>query len=235
MQTAMRKRLLLLCCLLASSTLIAETLQVQRLQFEVTEAGQAPYLSRMLATGQMLRIDEGQDAMDFILFDRAKRVIYSVDHGERNILVINPKSDTQTDTQRPAIKIQATDAGEAPLVAGRKAQHWTLQVNGQPCQQAMVLPGMMATSMAAQREYLATLAEQHKQTLSEIPIGYRDACADATQVYAPNALLEKGLPLRLWDVNGNQQILTDFSESEVMDADLFSLPDGFTSRAMPQQ
>jgi hypothetical protein len=234
MQTGMRKRLLMLCCLLQSTTLIAETLQAQRLQFEVTEAGQASYLSRMLVTAEKLRIDEGRDATDFILFDRAKRIIYSVNHEENTILVINPKSDDQADAHRPDIKLQAKDVGEAPLVAGRKAQHWALQVNGRPCQQAMVLPEMMSNSVAAQSEYLATLAEQHKLTLSGIPMGYRDVCADAIQVYAPSALLDKGLPLRLWDVNGNQQMLTDYAESESVSTDLFTLPEGYTKRAMPR-
>ncbi|MEW8624843.1 MAG: hypothetical protein AB2551_03730 [Candidatus Thiodiazotropha sp.] len=234
MQTGMRMSLLMLVCLLQSGTLVAQTLQAQRLQYEVTEAGQTPYLSRMLVTAQMMRIDQGSETADFILFDRGKRVIYSIDSEERSILVIQPKPSNQPDARLPDIEVLAKDAGEAPLVAGRKAQRWALQVNGQPCQEAMVLPEMMTMSVAAQGEYLGLLAEQHKISLSGIPMAYRDACADAIQVYEPNALLEKGLPLRLWDVNGNQQALTDYAESESVDADLFTLPKAFTRKPMPQ-
>ncbi|MCG8068477.1 MAG: hypothetical protein JAY84_11485 [Candidatus Thiodiazotropha taylori] len=234
MQKGMRVPLLLLVCLLQSTTLLAQTLQVQRLQYEVMEAGQTPYLSRMLVTEQMVRIDQGNDTDDFILFDRAEQVIYSVDSEERTVLVINPKPLKQPDTRLPDIKIQAKDAGEAPLVAGRKAQYWALLVNGQPCQEAMVLPETMAMSVAAQGEYLGLLARQHKITMSGIPMAYRDDCADAIQVYAPDALLLIGLPLRLWDINGNQQALTDYSESETVDADLFRLPESYTRRPMPQ-
>jgi hypothetical protein len=230
----MSARLTILFCLLQSGTLMAETLQAQQLKFEVTEAGQAPYLSRMLVTQQMMRIDQGSNSADFILLDRAKQVIYSINHEERSILVIKPKPIKQADTQRPDIRILVEDAVEAPQVAGRKAEHWTLLVDGQVCQEAMVLPGMLVMSVAAQGEYLSLLAEQHKLTLSSIPQGYRDACADAIQVYAPSGLLEKGLPLRLWDVNGNLQILTDFRESLQLEADLFNLPEAFTRRSMPQ-
>ena len=234
MQTGMRMSCLMLVCLLQSGTLMAQTLQAQRLQYEVTEAGQTPYLSRMLVTAQMMRIDQGGETADFILFDRGKRIIYSIDSEERSILVIQPKPSNQPDVRLPDIEVLAKDAGEAPLVAGRKAQRWALQVNGQPCQEAMVLPEMMAMSVAAQGEYLGLLAEQHKISLSGIPMAYRDACADAIQVYEPNALLEKGLPLRLWDVNGNQQALTDYAESESVDAGLFALPEAFTRKPMPQ-
>ncbi|MCG7874248.1 MAG: hypothetical protein N0C81_09990 [Candidatus Thiodiazotropha lotti] len=234
MQKGMRIPLLILVCLLQSGTLLAQTLQVQRLHYEVTETGQTPYLSRMLVTEQMVRIDQGSDTADFILFDRAEQVIYSVDSEERTVLVIKPKPVNQPDTRLPEIKVLAKDAGEAPLVAGRKAQHWALQVNGQPCQEAMVLPEMMAMSVAAQVEYLGLLAEQHKISLSGIPMAYRDECADAIQVYAPDALLGKGLPLRLWDINGNQQALTDYRESETVDADLFTLPEAYTRKPMPQ-
>ncbi|MBW9258969.1 MAG: hypothetical protein K1562_15250 [Candidatus Thiodiazotropha sp. (ex. Lucinisca nassula)] len=234
MQKGMKVPLLLLICLLQSTTLLAQTLKVQRLQYEVTEAGQTPYLSRMLVTEQMVRIDQGSDSADFILFDRAEQVIYSVDSEERTVLVINPKPVNQPDNQLPDIKVQAKDVGEAPLVAGRKAQHWALLVNGQPCQEAMVLPEVMTKSVAALGEYLGLLAKQHKITMSGVPMAYRDDCADAIQVYAPDALQVKGLPLRSWDINGNQQALTDYSESETVDAELFNLPEAFTRRPMPQ-
>ncbi len=234
MQTAMRMPLLVLVCLLQSGSSMAETLHAQRLQYEVTEAGQTPYLSRMLVTARMMRIDQGSETADFILFDRGKRVIYSVDSEERSILVIQPKPVDQPDARLPDIQILAKDVGEAPLVAGRKVQRWALQVDGRPCQEAMVLPEVMRMSVAAQGEYLGLLAEQHKISLSGIPLAYRDACADAIQVYQPNALLEKGLPLRLWDVNGNQQALTDYAESESVDAGLFTLPEAFIRKPMPQ-
>jgi hypothetical protein len=219
--------------LYVASPLMAQDREAQLLQYQVNEAGQEGYLSRIFVTSGMMRIDQGEDTDGFILFDRLKRVIYSVDYEEGTILVIDPKSAKQTLASSSKILVEALDAVDMPMVAGKKPQHWRMRVDGQPCQEAMLIPDMMKESVAAQGEYLQLLALQHKASLAVIPMEYRDKCADAIQVFAPTALLDKGLPLRLWDINGNSQMLIDFKVSESVSVEKFILPDDFKRVSVP--
>lgn len=216
-----------------ASPLMAQEREAQLLQYQVNEAGEDGYLSRIFVTAEMMRIDQGEDADGFILFDRLKRVIYSVDYEEGSILVIDPKPGKQSSAATSKILVEALDGVDMPKVAGKKPQHWRMRVDGQSCQEAILIPDMMGESVAAQGEYLQLLALQHKASLAAIPMEYRDQCADAVQVFAPTALLGKGLPLRLWDSNGNSQMLIDFNASESVSVEKFILPDGFKRVSLP--
>ena len=237
MQTALkpgdyRAWVFFLCGILAGWPLIADEHKAELLLYQVQEAGQEPYLSRILVTSDFLRMDQGEAADGFILFDRRKRIIYSVDSAERSILVIESAPAKQPLPEQPEIATDELDAGDAPLVAGSKPRHWRMTVNGKSCQEAVVVPGLMPRSVAAQGEYRRLLAEQHMVSLAAIPAGYRDACADAIQVFAPSALLAKGLPLRSWDINGNRQTLIDFSTDQAVSDEQFSLPEDFRRQPM---
>jgi hypothetical protein len=69
-------------------------------------------------------------------------------------------------------------------------------------------------------------------SLAAIPDEYRDPCDDAIDVFAPGLLSQKGLPIRSWDRNGNQQRLLEFSDQLSVDASLFSLPADYQRRPM---
>ena len=48
------------------------------------EPEQAAYVSRILVQGDLLRMDYGHDAEDFILYDRHAGMVWLVAHGERD-------------------------------------------------------------------------------------------------------------------------------------------------------
>ncbi len=222
------KMIWILLSLHLSSPLTAGEQQAELLQYQIKEAGQEPYLSRIFVTPLMMRIDQGENIDGYILYDRRQRVIYSVDYEERTTLVIKPKAEKGRPlVAPPKVTTQALDVGDAPMVAGQKPKHWRMLVNDQPCQEVLTVSGVMEESLSAQKEYLQLLAEQHKITLAATPMAFRDECTDAMQVYAPTTLWDKGLPLRLWDINDNQQILIDFSPATAVSAEQFSLPDDF--------
>ena len=238
MQTALkipgyRAWILCLCSVFAVSPLIADEHKAEFLLYQVQETGQEPYLSRILVTSDFLRMDQGEAAEGFILFDRRKKIIYSVDPAERSILVIESATVKRSRPEQPKITTDQLDAGDAPSVAGSQPQHWRMSVNGEGCQEAVVAPGLMPRSVAAQRDYRQLLAEQHMVTLAAIPADYRDACADAVQVFAPSALLSKGLLLRSWDINGNKQTLLNFSPDRAVSPGQFSLPEDFRRQSLP--
>ncbi|MCU7917288.1 MAG: UDP-2,3-diacylglucosamine hydrolase [Candidatus Thiodiazotropha sp. (ex Epidulcina cf. delphinae)] len=217
-------RVMSLILLLPGFAAVAGDQQADLLVYRVEEAGSEPYLSRILVTPGFLRMDQDNENGGFILYDREAQIIYSVDPDERSILVIEPERGQRRLPEEMKLSIEKLSDIDAPAVSGSKPEHWRMTVNGTTCQQTVVAPGLMPQGVAAYRDYLDLLAYQHVTSLAAIPAEYRDGCDDAIHVFAPSALLEKGLPLRTWDANGNQQTLIDFSADRAVSSDRFKLP-----------
>jgi len=226
MNLAWRGGLSLLLGLLCLPAWAAE-IEAGLLVYRVEIPGQAVTFNRLLTTTDYLRLDQGEADQGFILFDRRERVIYSVNPEERSILEIDPpvsNLDTPADLN---IELHAVQMTDAPAVGGVKPLHWQLYANGEICREAILAPGLMPKAVAAYREYLLLLAAQQVVSLPSIPDEFQSACDSALHIYAPDALLGKGLPLRLWDEQGYQEILTEYKPSSSVSAELFVLPKGF--------
>lgn len=185
------------------------------------------YISRLLATPDFLRLDQGEQDPGFILFDRRQRIIYSVNPSDRSILVIDPpdtKPQTPDDT---VIEVTSVVRGKVPEVAGTQPQHWVLLANGTICREAFVAPALMSGTLAAYGEYLQVLAAQQALALPAIPDELKDACDSAVHVYAADALLQKGLPLKVWNNQGYREELMDFRPDFRVSDESFTLPEGF--------
>ncbi|MCU7844268.1 MAG: UDP-2,3-diacylglucosamine hydrolase [Candidatus Thiodiazotropha sp. (ex Monitilora ramsayi)] len=208
------------------SSLWADELTVDLLVYRVERPGDESYINRMLVTSDYLRIDQGEQDAGFILFDRKQRVIYSVNPLESSILVIDPQSPvSQVEDLR--LELVSSDKHVAPNVAGAKPQYWRLTVNGASCRDAFVLPSTMPESVEAYREYLNVLATQQAVALSALPEEFQDHCDSAVHAYAPDAFLQKGLPLKVWDGQGYSEALLDFRHDFKVSSEHFTLPEFF--------
>jgi hypothetical protein len=198
------------------------------LLYRIESPGEEAYFNRLLSTPAFLRLDKGAQDRGYILYDRQQRVIYSVDHEERSILVIDPPPLTQElKAQAPAIELQVVETADVPKVKNIKPQQWRLSAAGQTCRDAFVLPGLMSGAVAAYGEYLQVLARQQALALASIPVELQDDCDNAVHIHAATALMEKGLILKSWDSGGHQQELIDFrSEFSVSIGD-FELPENY--------
>jgi len=197
------------------------------LVYRVEAPGQAVSFNRLMTTQDSLRLDQGEADQGFILFDRRERVVYSVNPEERSILEIDPPASNLETPADLNIELSPAKMVDAPAVGGVKPVHWQLRANGEICREAILAPGLMPKAVAAYREYLLLLAAQQAVTLPSIPEEFQSACDSAINVYAPDALLEKGLPLRLWNGQGYQEVLTDFKPSASLPAEYFILPADF--------
>jgi hypothetical protein len=199
------------------------------LAYEEQEAGVDAYPVRILVVPGYLRMDDGHDDDDFILFDRNSRTIFSISHADRNILVI--EQDTPTDVQAtPAdlkLGIEKTEDKNAPPVAGRSPEIYRFTANGETCLEAVVVPGLLPSAVQALGEYGRLLAERQRSTLDNTPVEFRTPCYLSRYVYAPGRQLEKGLPIQEWDSSGYRRTLTDFRDKVPIDPGLFELPSGY--------
>jgi hypothetical protein len=231
MRTTSMRRIYRLClCLLAGwvwQPAGAAEVEAGMLVYRVETPGEPDTISRLLTTPDYLRLDQGEADQGFILFDRRERVIYSVNPAEHSILEIDPPAANLETPADLNIEMKPVTIEDAPAVGGVKPVHWQLLANGGICREAILAPGLMPKSVAAYREYLLLLASQQAVSLQSIPEEFQSACDSALNVYAPDALLEKGLPLRLWDAQGYQEVLTEFKPDGRFPAEYFTLPAGY--------
>jgi hypothetical protein len=174
-----------------------------------------------------LRLDQGVEDEGFILFDSADKTIYSVDPEERTVLVIKHRRPGPEPRSVPTSESSRVDGEKVPKVAGVKPEHWEFHSDGRLCRSAMVLPGVMDSALAVYANYLEQHGLQQQVALNHLPEEFRDACELANQVYHPAAALSQGLPLRIWEPDGESWELIDFRQHFSVGADLFTLPQGF--------
>jgi len=222
----MRKTLKVLLGLgwLMSGAVAAAELSAQLLVYQVVEAGAEPYVSRLLTTPDFLRLDQGRQDSGFILLDRKARVIYSVNGEDHSILVIDPPQKARNTP--PSLQLSAKRKAQPgmPQVAGKTPEYWEFFVNDRLCRSAVVVPGLLPRARTAYAEYLDLLAYQQLLTQAAVPEELQDPCDMAIHIYAPLAVLDKGLPLREWHESGWRQELVDFREAFAVPSASFELP-----------
>ncbi len=233
MRTTLKRRytmgLIATLILLATLPAVAAEEQAELMLYRVQSPGEEPYFNRLLANPAFLRLDRGGQDSGYILYDRQQQIIYSVNHEEHSILVIDPPPMTDDLSARmPEIELKSVAPVSAPSVSGVKPQQWVLTSDGQRCREAFVLPGLMPKAVAAYGEYLKVLAQQQALALSTMPAEFQDACDQAVHVYAPDSLLRKGLPLNVWNGKGYREVLIDFREGFRVSKDDFRLPTDYS-------
>ncbi len=202
------------------------------LLYEEHESGVEPYRTRIIVTPQWVRMDDGSPAGDYLLYDRWERVIYSVAHEDRSILVI-PYRKVEGEPPLP-LRIDATlERGKSfPAVEGVEPRHYRLLVNDRVCSQVVAAKGLLPGAVAALREFRRTLAGQHAENLGKTPVEMLDPCFLSIHVYAPGRNLQYGLPLEEWDDSGYGRSLVDYRRDYVADPRLFQLPEGYLRQTL---
>lgn len=222
---------LALCVLLAACRGSGNdgTGQIEAIQLEYTdqEAGTDPYPVRFLVTAGYLRIDDGYDASDYILLDRATQKIFSINHEQRNILRIDPLATATGPVPDLKPGIEYLEDATAPLIAGKHPRHYRFTAAGEVCREAVVIPELLPAAVEALSEYYVLLARQQIDTLDDVPPDIRTPCYLSRYVYYPVRPLEQGLPIREWDASGYLHELTNYRDRVPVSGDLFALPIGY--------
>ncbi len=194
--------------------------------FSEQERGGAPFQTRMLVTPHYLRIDEGADDGDYILFDRGQSTIYSVNRADKTILVITP---LKIDLKPPKVFKHEThrDAAAYPDIGGKKVIHYRLSTNNTRCYDVFAAAGLLPEALPALREYQETLAGEQAAAMRRTPKEMQSACDLADHIFLPLRHLEYGFPVRQEDTQGNLRQLIDYDEHYRGDRRLFQLPENF--------
>jgi len=198
------------------------------LTFVEFEENIEPYQTRLIVTPEFMRFDDGEGSLDFILFDRSKDIIYSVNSTDRTVLAV----ERQHVAIEPPFALTLTQKNlggieDAPQIGGGQPQHYQFSANGEPCFDAILVPGLLPDVVAALRAFDDLLASDSKVTFAMIPADLHNACDMSMSTFAPGRHLAYGFPIQEWSTNGDGRTLIDYDEQYQPDASLFVLPTGY--------
>ena len=227
--------LLLTSFALHSETRPSDTIKLMELVFEEREPGIEPYSTRILLNESMMRLDDGRDDSDFILFDRTTQQIHSFNHEDQTHLIINPEATNNLDFK---IQFSTTQSilADAPKVSGQSVIEHRFYADSQLCKTSMNVPGLLPDAQRALIEYDTRLMHQNLTTLGNIPAAMRNSCYMANNYLQATAYLESGFPLQVTDQQGRQKKLMGFSEV-AKHREVLSTPQGYRVyyASMPEQ
>jgi hypothetical protein len=201
--------------------------EVIMLRFDEQESGTDMYPVRMLISDTDMRFDDGRDDGDFVLMNRKSRSLFSVNHEEQTILVVEYRAAGIELPQPPELTVTEQMDDAAPRIMGRKTVSRDYLADGELCLQVVAVPGLLEAAVDAMREYAGVLAERQKNTLESVPDFMRTPCFFARYIHAPAQYLENGLPIQERDATGYRRTLVDFDESRRVSRTVFSLPTGY--------
>lgn len=215
-----------------SSAVSAASQQAALLVYRVWEPGLDPYVSRVLVTPEFVRMDEGEGAVDFTLYDREQDVMYNVSGGDRSILVMNPPI---ADFQLPEdlqLDERVTSDEQAPKIAGLATQHVSLLANGEVCREMVTVPGLLPEALEGLRDFQALLGRIQYATRHTIPADMQTSCDLAENIYAPLRGLSHGMPIQDRSAVSSRS-LVDFVPAYQVEAGAFMLPEDYGRIPMP--
>lgn len=192
------------------------------LTFSEQEPGVEPYRTRMIVTSRYLRIDDGGDASDFVLFDRKQQNIFSTNSSDKRVLLIARRDIAIKPPAMQHRKLQ--DSADYPPVAGRTVRHNQYFTNGQLCVDVFNAEGLLPRVTQALREYYSLLAGEQASVLTAATLSRRSVCDLANNVFLPTRHLQEGFPVRYQDMRGVVRELADYREAVAVDPTWFVLP-----------
>jgi hypothetical protein len=221
-------RLCLLLLLLALSPVHGEELlKGTVVKYQILEPNLAPYVSRMVVTQHWLRMDDDEDSGNYLRLSRDSGLIESVNHGDRSIFEIRPKDVSARAPFALEQKTEKLSLSGVPAISGIIPQQFQLSVNNEHCQSVISADGLLPEVIAAWRQFRHVLAGEHAATLANIPADQQQGCDLALNIFAPDWLLNYGLPVQILEVGGKGMLLMDFYLDQQLDPALFTLPEGY--------
>jgi len=182
---------------------------------------------RMIITKAYLRMDDGPEAEDYLLFDRRKKTIYNIVADEKSIMeiaveasnIVPPYPISWRTESQSSNALMRTDNERAA-----KATYYLLSLNQQACYHVVAIDQGMEEALAAIREYRQVLANQLK---SRYIRQAGQECYEAVNIFTPLNHLQQGFPIREWSTYGYQRFLVNYRQKIIFPKRLFALPDGY--------
>ncbi len=200
--------------------------------FMEQEKGVDPYQTRMIINKNFVRVDDGEGAQNFVLFDRLKKVVYSVDPDEKRIMAIHEKKLKKGQVFEPPFKLTHTvkkleKMKGAPTINGEVARRYQLSTNNKICYDVVAVKGLMPDVVLALTEFHQLMATDSRVTFNNMPADMHEACEMTLTTFEPVRQLAFGFPIQEWGQREYMRSLVDYDVNYKADPKLFVLPEGY--------
>lgn len=197
--------------------------------FMEQENGVEPFQTRMIINKNFLRIDDGEGTDSFVLYDRAKKIVYSTSPDERRIMEVHEKKLKKGEVFKPPFKLthavkEMPKMKDAPTIDGETAIHYQLITNGSICYDVVAIKGLMPFAVKALTEFYNHMATDSVVTFNNIPADMHDACDMTLTTFKPARQFEFGFPIQEWGKREYKRSLIDYDVNYKADPKLFVLP-----------
>ena len=198
---------------------------VTLLNFVEQERGVEPYPTRLIVTEKFLRFDDGEGSADFVLLDRNKDVIYSVNSEEQTVMAVHKKKiEIQPPFKLELTHEQLDDLKGAPDIEGIQPRHIVFSANSEQCYEVIAVPGLLPNVVTALQEFTDLLATDSKVTFNTLPADLQKPCDISMNTFAAGRHLAFGFPIQEWSANGSGRALVDYQLDYEPDESMFILP-----------
>lgn len=212
----------------------ALTEAMQMVVYDVERRSAGVMRERLLAHGQHLRLDDGADAGDHVLYDARAGVVRVVTHATRSVLVIRR---VRADPVEPPMALHRRVREQpvdplAPRIAGVRPIPVAFEVNGRVCAELAILPDLLVDLRTLWRGYLALMAGHHRQILSMVPADLHEPCDLALNLFDGAWWLNRGLPVAATGTALPSRRLVSFVADAVVVPALFEAPSDYVNREL---
>ncbi len=209
----------------------AQPVDVTQIYLEHVEPGIESYQSRLLVSDRFLRMDDGQDQDDFILFDLQTQQTHSVNHETKLLIKLKPAPARQVQFKLD-YQVTMKPLQDAPAIAGQQPTEYQFFANGQLCRLSINASALLPRATRALAQYEQQIAERNKLSIEQVPASVKTRCYLANNILHSVDYLQGGFPLMVMDHKGRQKRLLEFSKVK-KPAAIFSLPDNYRQFTPP--
>ncbi len=195
------------------------------LRYQDSEDGAAPYPTRILVTDRYLRMDEGRDDGDFVLFDRKTGKVANVLHERRMLMAMHDKKLPVNPPHAYRVEKKVT-----PVRAGTVRVQ--VLADGKLCSETVAASRLFPDAARALTEYKAALAYTQWTTYRNTPVELRQDCDLVHHVWQTGMALSQGLPIEERDYAGRVRQYVG-GEKRKLKPELFRLPKSYELLELP--
>jgi len=212
---------------------VKDTQEVYQLVYIEREPGTDEYEVTILISDRYIRIDEAGENSGYIIYDDEKRVIYSVAHQDKSILVINRHEFSDKDSPVKA-NVEYLQLADAPAVSGKVIYNYRVFVNTgagvvdeeETCTEIQLVEDLLPEVRGILQNYQKVISGQQVKMVDNKITEMQSRCFYVDQIYNSGAYYEKGLPIQEWHSNERSKILTTYNKISV-DSDKFKIPENY--------
>ncbi len=201
--------------------------EVYQLSYVEREPGTDDYKVVMLVSPRYIRIDESGENSGYILYDDKEKVIFSVGHLDRSVLVINQFLFSEKDSPAKA-EIEYLQLVDAPEVSGKKIYNYRAFISSSDadeatCMELQLVEGILPEVRLILKRYQKIISGQQVKMADNKITEIQNACYFVDQIYNTGEYYDKGMPIQEWHSNERFKALTSYKKIAVS-SDVFSIP-----------